>query len=301
MKNAVIIYNPNAGKEKGYQLALALKSEIKDIFDEIKLLETHGKDDATNFALEASLNEYHSIFAIGGDGTVREVVQGIIMSKREDGPILGIIPGGTFNGVTRILDYPILRPNIIKALKFNRYEYMDVGLCNDKVFNMIYSIGDIPESLHSTPSEDKALFSMFAYAFNVAKNSTKNSYYPLKITINGKEHEGKFNHLAVVLSPALNKFTNLPNLKRNDGYLHLYGLRHTNLIEKFSIIPDIIGGSIEDNDYVYYGKAMEILIESDGQVITDLDGDKNDPVPSTLKVLPKALKVYSLSKDSIKF
>ena len=289
LKNAVIIYNPNAGKEKGYQLALALKSEISEIFDEIKLLETHGKDDATNFALEASINEYHSIFAIGGDGTVREVVQGIIMSKREDGPILGIIPGGTFNGVTRILDYPILRPNIIKALKFNRYEYM------------IYSIGDIPESLHSTPSEDKALFSMFAYAFNVAKNSTKNSYYPLKITINGKEHEGNFNHLAVVLSPALNKFTNLPNLERNDGYLHLYGLRHTNLIEKFSIIPDIIGGSIENNDYVYYGKAMEILIESRDQVITDLDGDKNDPVPSRLRVLPRALKVYSLSKDSVKF
>lgn len=296
MKKAAIIYNPVAGSNKSTDIHNKLKSKIKDDFDEVISLPTEKPGDGIKFAKEKSEEGYHSIFVIGGDGTVNEVVNGIMKADVDTTPILGVLPGGTFNGVSRILEMPQFSNLSVRKLDLTKTELMDVGKLNDTYFNMIYSIGDVPESLHSVTKEEKAAFSMFAYAFNIARDVVKNSHYQLRFKINDEVIEGEFSHVVVILSSALSKLTIIDsNIEKNDGLFHIFILKESSFFEKFGIIPDLISGRIKYNEMIKYISATELYIESDEEnVVTDLDGDKSDSLPSRLKIIPKAIEMYSL-------
>lgn len=297
MKKAVIIFNPAAGTEKSTNIHNLLKKKIDDSFDEVESLATKGPGDGIKFAKEKSEEGVHSIFAIGGDGTINEVVNGIMKSDVEEKPILGVLPGGTFNGVSRILEIPQFPRNSVRKLNLSKTEDMDVGLLNDNYFNMIYSIGDVPESLHSVSNEEKAAFSMFAYAFNIARDAVKNNLYHLKIRTDDDEEviEGDFSHLVVILSSALSKLTVIDSdIEKNDGLLHVFILKESSLFEKMGLIPDLISGRIKHNSKIKYKSAKKVYVDSNEKVVTDLDGDKSDPLPSKIKIIPKAIKMYSL-------
>ncbi|NLD16617.1 MAG: hypothetical protein GX666_03440, partial [Tissierellia bacterium] len=244
MKKATIIFNPIAGKGKTKELTKYLEERLLEEFDSVEILATKKPKDAIVFATNACLNGIHSIFAIGGDGTINEVVQGIMDSSCEKKPILGTIPGGTFNGVSRIMEFSQNPRAAIDNIDFNKTEFIDIGRSNNETFNMIYSIGDVPESLHNTPSEEKSAFSVFAYAINIARDAVKNTHYHMNISVNDLNIEGDYSHVVVMLSTALSKLTLInKGVQKNDGYLHLFILKESSLFEKIAILPDLIGGN----------------------------------------------------------
>lgn len=296
MKKVTIIFNPVAGKGKTRELTKYLENKLLQEFDSVEIQATEKPRDAILFATEACINGVHSVFALGGDGTVNEVVQGIMDASCEKKPILGAIPGGTFNGVSRIMEFSQNPKAAINNIDFNKTEFIDIGRSNKETFNMIYSIGDVPESLHNTPVEEKSAFSVFAYAFNIARDAVKNSHYHMSINVNGENIEGDYSHVVIMLSTALSKLTLInKGIKKNDGYLHLFILKESSLFEKIGILPDLIGGNIFENEMIKYFKTKEILIESNEEIInTDLDGDKASPLPSKITIIPKAIEIYSL-------
>lgn len=294
MKEAVIIYNPGAGNEKGESLHKLLKTKLLEEFDIVNSFPTRGPGDATRFAEFASDNGVHSIFAIGGDGTVNEVSLGIIKSKSEVKPILGIIPGGTFNGVSRILGYSTNPKTVIKNFSYNKTIMMDSAKFNSTLFNMIFSIGDIPESLHNVSSEEKTKFSMFAYAYNIARDAIKNSHHKMKVTVDDKEIIGDFSHIAVMLSSTVYGLPINSDITKNDGFLHVFLLKESSLSRKLSVLPDLISGKLKSNDAIEYIKTKKLRIDSlEGTIETDIDGDKSEALPAEIEILPKILKVYS--------
>lgn len=296
MKKATIIFNPIAGKGKTKELTKYLEERLLEEFDSVEILATKKPKDAIVFATNACLNGIHSIFAIGGDGTINEVVQGIMDSSCEKKPILGTIPGGTFNGVSRIMEFSQNPRAAIDNIDFNKTEFIDIGRSNNETFNMIYSIGDVPESLHNTPSEEKSAFSVFAYAINIARDAVKNTHYHMNISVNDLNIEGDYSHVVVMLSTALSKLTLInKGIRKNDGYLHLFILKESSLFEKIAILPDLIGGNIFENEMIKYFKTKEVIIDSKEDIInTDLDGDKASPLPSKITIIPKAIEMYSL-------
>ena len=187
MKTAVIIFNPKAGDEQGSTIGSLLEERLNDAFDRVVLMETTGSGDAAEFAYEACQTSTHSIFVIGGDGTVNEVIEGMTRSGLSGPkPILGVLPGGTFNAVARNLSIPLNPRRAIKLMDLNRVTKIDIGRCNKKAFGFIFSIGDVPESVHSVTNEDKTKFAMLAYFVNIAKHASKNSIYNLQLDVDGK-------------------------------------------------------------------------------------------------------------------
>ncbi len=294
MKEAFIIYNPASGPEKGQQLHDLLKEKLLEEYTVVNSHKTSGPDDAVNIAKEMSEKGVDAIFAIGGDGTINQVSLGIIKAETEKKPVLGIIPGGTFNGVSRLLGYSTNPKTVIKNFTFDKTIMMDTAMFNDTLFNMIFSIGDIPESLHNVSSEEKSKFSVFAYAYNIARDAIKNNHYKLKITANDREIVGQFSHVAVMLSSTLNGLPINSNIKKNDGNLHVFLLKESSLSKKLAVLPDLINGTIKDNETIEYLSTKKLLIESlEGEVETDVDGDKSETLPANIEIKPKFLEVFS--------
>jgi len=304
VETAVIIYNPKSGDEQGTAIARLLEERLEESFAQVKVLETQAAGDASDFAQQACEESVHSIFVIGGDGTVNEVIEGMTRpGSSGPRPILGILPGGTFNAVARNLAIPMNPRRAVKMLDLNQVAKIDIGRCNEKAFGFIFSIGDVPESVHEVSNEDKTRFAMIAYFVNIAKHASKNTIYPLKVTIDGKIIEGEYSHLVVLLGGHVGEFEFTDKaIRYNDGYLHLFLLKEANFWNKLSVVSDLLGKRVESNESVQYVRGENIRIESSlPHVATDIDGDLGDDLPVEIKVLPQALTVYSLDGEESYF
>ncbi|WBW50182.1 diacylglycerol kinase family lipid kinase [Peptoniphilus equinus] len=296
MTKALIVYNPNAGKEEGEAIANRFKGTLQSHFETVELKGTQKAHDATDFAAASYDDGFEAVFAIGGDGTVNEVVQGLLEIAPEHRPTLGVIPGGTFNAVTRVLDTVQDTDAAIDAYTLDFPEAMDIGRANDNIFCLIFSIGNIPEGIHNSSSEEKTKFAFLAYAKNILTNMTKQDTYNLTITADGKDYSGTYSHVVVLLSGELeNQEFTKANIQKDDGYLHMMLLNQVSFLEGLNLIPDIAAGVMDDNENVHYIKAKSITIDSaDGtEIETDLDGDKGDHLPVNLSVDPLAITAFT--------
>ena len=91
-----IIFNPKANLGRAWQTEESLQSCLPDD-SHIEWLRTEYPGQATYIAQTASESRSHRIIAIGGDGTIHEVINGLIKSGKKDLPSLGIVPVGSGN------------------------------------------------------------------------------------------------------------------------------------------------------------------------------------------------------------
>ena len=101
MKKAMIIINPTSGGEQALNYKEKIENKAKEYFEVVETRITEKAIDATHFAEEAAKEKYEAVIVFGGDGTVNEVVSGI--AEKEYIPKLGIIPGGTGNLITKLV------------------------------------------------------------------------------------------------------------------------------------------------------------------------------------------------------
>lgn len=298
---AVILVNPRAGAADGPYWAGQLRLAIQSRFEQIRICETTGPKNAADQARQACAGGVQAVFVIGGDGTVSAVTDGMALSDEERLPVLGVIPAGTFNAVARMLALPPSPRQAIRRLDLNRTEVMDIGRCGDRTFSFMFSLGDIPDAIHDVSDADKTLFGMWAYVFNMARYTARDSNYPLELTIDGRSVFGSYSHVVAMVSGALGRFVfTQMKTRKDDGFLHLFLMKESNFLNKLGVIRDILAGRVEQNENIAYYKARQIAISSPREsVMTDLQGDPGFPLPVTLSVLPGRLRFYSLSPEAV--
>ncbi len=298
MGEARIIVNPIAGNEKGLIYAGQLASRLAQDFALVSLVKTAVGEGAAPPARQAAEAGVEALFVIGGDGTVNEAIEGLVQAQVDQLPVFGVIPSGTFNGVSRILNFPPRPQDAIRRLDLKRTEPLDIGLCNRRAFSFIFSIGDIPESIHNVSAADKASFGMWAYLSSVVRTSTKNNSYQLDLDIDGKKVSGLYSHLVILLSATLNNL-NIVGVEaaKDDGWFHIFLLKESNFWEKFSVLKDLLLSNAAEHRQVEYYRGKQVRISSpDDLVETDVEGERGDDLPVELKVLPSYLTAYTLAK-----
>lgn len=77
MKKSMLIVNPSSGGERSKEFEEMVIEKLNKFFDKVDVLYTKGEGDARAFSRKACKEEYHSVFAMGGDGTVNEAISGI--------------------------------------------------------------------------------------------------------------------------------------------------------------------------------------------------------------------------------
>ena len=269
MKKVMIIINPTSGGETALDYKEILENKAKEYFDYVETKITQKAKDATQFAEKASKEKYDAVIVFGGDGTVNEVISGI--AEKNHIPKLGIIPGGTGNLITKLLEINQSIDQAIEELDFNFTKTIDVGKANQNYFGYIFSVGSLPEAIHNVDIEDKTKYGIFAYAINTMKSVVEDDVFNVRIESENGNYEGEASQVLVLLS---NYYAD----------------------KKLSTIPDLLKGDLVGNNNIEYIKARNIRISSEVELESDVDGDKSDNLPVDIKILGNHIEVFSGTK-----
>lgn len=289
MKKAMVIINPTSEGEQALNYKEKIENKAKEYFEVVETRITEKALDATHFAEEAAKEKYEAVIVFGGDGTVNEVVSGI--AEKEYIPKLGIIPGGTGNLITKLVQIDQDIDKAIESLDFNLTNKIDIGKANDHYFGYIFSVGSLPEAIHNVEIEDKTKFGMFAYAINTVKSVIRDEVFNIKVETENGNYEGDASQVLVLLS---NYFSDKKIFDENKvGYANILILKDASIFSKLSLIPDLLKGDVVENDSIEYIKAKTIKISSDIEIESDIDGDQSDDLPVEIKVLGNHIEIYS--------
>ena len=290
MKKAMLIINPTSGGEKALDYKEKLENKANEYFEYVETKITEKAKDATTFAEEASKENYEAVIVFGGDGTVNEVISGI--AEKDYIPKLGIIPGGTGNLITKLLEISQDIDEAIDQLDFNKTNSIDIGKANKSYFGYIFSVGSLPEAIHNVEIEDKTKYGVLAYAINTIKSVIKDEVFNIKIETENGSYEGEASQVLVLLS---NYYADKKIFEENkDGYANILILKNASIISKLSLIPDLLKGDIVENDNIEYIRAKDITISSDAKLESDIDGDQSDDLPVRITILGNHIEIYSL-------
>jgi diacylglycerol kinase family enzyme len=141
---AVLIVNPNATAttlRTRDVLSSALSSDLR-----VDTFQTKGRGHAIELAEQAVENGADLVVALGGDGTVNEVVNGMLSGGVRPGlPDLAVVPGGSTNVFARALGLPVgaveATGQILEALREGRSRRIGLGLADDRYFTFCAGLG----------------------------------------------------------------------------------------------------------------------------------------------------------------
>ena len=141
---ALLVVNPKAtATTAGVRdvLASALASEIK-----LDVVQTEARGHATSLARQAAIDGLDVVVALGGDGTVNEVVNGLLADGPAAGlPALGVVPGGSTNVFARALGLPSspveATGHLLEALSAERRRDIGLVLADDRWFTFCAGLG----------------------------------------------------------------------------------------------------------------------------------------------------------------
>ncbi len=131
MRDAVLIYNPKSGRQVARRLLPAVLERLRAGGFEVEPLATTGPRDATRLARDAAKSGAEVVFAMGGDGTLREVAEGLLGSES----VLGPLPAGTANVLRRALGLPGTALEVAELLTRCEAREIDVGTVNAGTVN----------------------------------------------------------------------------------------------------------------------------------------------------------------------
>lgn len=273
MKRLLFIYNPHAGKE-------LLKPRISDIVDifvkagyEVVIYPTQSYRDAYRKVQECEPEEYDLIVCSGGDGTLDEVVTGM-MTRRKRLPI-GYIPTGTTNDFANSLHIP---KNLLEAADnaVNGEVFpCDVGRFNDDIFVYIAAFGLFTDVSYETRQEVKNVLGHLAYVLEGTKRLFNVPSYRIKFTHDGESIEDEFIFGMVTNSRSVGGFRNMigRQVVFDDGLFEVTLIRTPkNPLELQEIVAALLIEQI-NTKYMFTFRTGEITFESLEEIPWTLDGE----------------------------
>ena len=268
----LFVFNTKAGKGK-------IKTHLLDIVDifsshdyEIIIRSTQAPRDAYEKAKEYA-NSVDMIVCSGGDGTLDEVVTGIM--EAESSVPIGYIPAGSTNDFANSLFMPKNMTKVAEMIMEEELYHCDIGRFNQKTFAYVAAFGLFTDVSYETDQDLKNVLGHVAYVLEGVKRLFDIKSYHMKVTSDEVQAEDDFIVGMITNSRSVGGFKNLTgkNVDMNDGLFEVTLIVHPkNPLQLQEIITALV--MAEDNtDLIYSFKTKKLTIESDEEVPWTLDGE----------------------------
>jgi len=306
-KNIHIIFNPASGGGRTGKARRIILNKIENYLGkDYTLWETEKPFDAVEHTIKAIESGGKLIIAVGGDGTIHEVVNGICISKfnKNIDCTLGIISSGTGQdfvqgfGIKGNIDYQL---NLIKE---GNVESIDIGMVKYKekagnnavkYFANEFQAGIGGKVAQAVNSKSKNKRSFLTYGLTAINYLFKYKSNVVSLKLN--EEETVTEKIIGIIAANGNfmgggmKLTQ--TAKFTDHNFDLFILREQSMFNKLINFTKINFGKLDESELITIRKVNKILIDSREEILMEADGEVLGNLPCELSLIPSALKVIT--------
>jgi YegS/Rv2252/BmrU family lipid kinase len=288
LTRALIVFNPIAGQAAGFEQDIHAASDVWRAHGwVVEIRPTAGPGDGTRIAREAALAGYDVVVAAGGDGTVNEVINGLVGTQTA----LGALPIGTVNVWVRELGLPLQPRAAAAALLDAQPRTIDLGRAGDRHFLLMAGIGFDAAVTAQVRAHEKRRLGIFAYIFRALDLARRFRGTRMRIIVDGKALRTR--SLMVVLGNSqlyggFLKITGRASL--DDGMLDLCIIKGNTLRGVPLRILSILLRRATLDPQIEYHRARSVRIETRLPLPVQVDGDHIGYTPMTFEAVPGALR-----------
>lgn len=259
MKKCILIYNPRSGKSKKLFKNRALDRIALDYNYKLIYQKTKTEADATNIVKD--LDDVDLVVAIGGDGTIHEVIEGNL--KRDKQLLLGHLPQGTVNDVGKMYGYSGNIESDFKMLLEGVKKRIDVGMLNDSPFIYVACFGNFVNVSFDTPRYLKEKYGKFGYFIYALKKFRRNmDLYNIEYTTDGITRTGEFSFILITNSDRIAGFNNIyKDVKLDDDKFEVVLCKATSIKEIISILSSVLYDKVTNTNNVIYFKTDNLTVK----------------------------------------
>lgn len=291
MKRLLFISNLKSGKNQikphfstivdmfvaaGYEVTVHTTQAVRDAYE---VTRTRGES-------------YDLIVCSGGDGTLDEVVSGIIELPVR--PVLGYIPAGTTNDFAKSLgissNMTAAASNVLNGVPFA----IDVGAFQDRYFAYVAAFGAFTDVSYQTPQQLKNTFGHLAYVMEGLKSLPTITPHRMTVEFDNEVITDSFAYGMVTNSVSVGGFKSISGkeMEFDDGLFEVLLVRMPkNLFELQAIMSAFLMQKVDER-YMFFAKVDHIRFSSDEEISWTLDGEDGGTYKEVkLRNLRKAIQI----------
>lgn len=272
-KHAMFILNPTSGKG-------LVKENIYDmmayLFQEGILVSpfiTQSQNDARDFVQYA--RHYDLVLCSGGDGTLNEVVNGM-MKYRIEKPV-GYVPTGTVNDFANSLGISLQPMQAVKTIVQGEARALDVGIFGDLYFTYVAAAGAFSDVSYTTPQELKNIFGRYAYYYEgLRKIPDIATGYELTITVDeNPSFTGHYSFIAIANTFSIGGILQFKEtaIDLSDGCMELLLIRSPQNPSELQRLIQSLRARNYDNDLLHCHQGSHFTISSGTPLTWSIDGE----------------------------
>lgn len=272
-KKLLLIVNPCSGRAKMRTELLKVVEILSAADYSVTVYPTKDKGDATLKVSTLSEGEYDLIVVCGGDGTLNEVITGLMQAKIHCK--LGYIPSGTLNEWSSGLNISRVIPTAAKDITTGKEVTLDIGKFGDKYFSYTASFGAFTSASYSAPQEIKNVLGQAAYVFEGVKSLGNIKPIHLKFICDDREIEGDFLFGAISNSMSVGGIVKFDDsvVKLNDGLFEVLLIRNPdNILKLQPLVDGILKKDLSKEGMEFFHTNKITVIGGEG-VSWTLDGE----------------------------
>ncbi|MBG7609636.1 MAG: diacylglycerol kinase family lipid kinase [Anaerolineae bacterium] len=296
-----LIINPNANMGSAWRIAADLRSIVEE-FGGADWSGTVYPTHAIELAKQAAQEGYELIIAVGGDGTVHEVINGIMLVPKEKRPRLGVVPLGSGNDFAHAIGMKEDPFEALHQIFTGSSKLIDLGYLEDNRGRREYIDNSIGIGFDATVTirshKLPVIRGFLMYLVAVLQTIAMDHNLPmLQFESDQESWEGKTTMLVMCNGPREGGgFLVAPDAVNNDGIFHYASIGDVSRAFMLRLVPEVMRGTHGRFDKVRMGSFKTLKITADQPLFIHTDGEVfcgfgTDVHALNLEVIPDALEI----------
>ena len=278
-RRLLMIVNPRAGKSKSHGPLFDAAAVLSQAGYLLSIHMTTAPGDAAETARREG-GRYDLVVAVGGDGTLNEVVSGLTRLRRP--PLLGYLPQGSTNDFAASLHVSGDPAEAAAAIARNVPRQLDVGCWNGRSFFYVASFGAFTRSSYAAPQASKNALGHFAYILEGMKDVGSLRPYRVKLTADGEVLDGEYLFGAVCNSTSIGGLMKLEEERvvLDDGKFELLLIPNPRTPADLQNLVVALLNQQYDREGVVFRHVSSIHLETEEELPWSLDGEYAPSLPA---------------------
>tara|TARA_B100000886_G_scaffold272136_1_gene196061 strand:- start:1164 stop:2051 length:888 start_codon:yes stop_codon:yes gene_type:complete len=289
----LLISNPKSGILRHEDSLNVVINELKKYEIEYTLNKTEYAGHAVGLVKQTDLKQYDSVCAMGGDGTLFEVLNGMLARVENKRIPISIIPNGTGNSFMKTVGIENVE-NAIKKISKNEPKKLDImrAVCGENTYYSLNLIGWGMATDISVLAEKLRVFGGQRYniasVFEIIKNKRRDS----KLIVDGKEIDSSFSFIIACNTKYIGKDMKMaPKAKIDDGEIDLIIVKKTSSFTLFSVFPKLFDGSHIDHNACEYVHCKSFSIHPKEHGSLNIDGEIIGSTPFSVNIVKNGVEL----------